>query len=252
MKGFSVNRPESSRQSIWKQLLSPFLQSGSNHDRRFWSGRIDVATPTSLVGWAFHRLLFPVEVRLLLGPHLITKATVNLPRPDVELGLGVNGSFGFLLEIPGDLPLIDFVGSPTVLAVALDADSGVASSYQLVDQMHNRQLELCLSPKFRGLRGHFDGLTACNSSLSGWALRSRVNSQPVEVYLNGLSATPIPLLCNQLRPDLELLGLHGVCGFTFPLDQLPPTQTPIAGEVWVSFDDAGMLRLPQVRPWFLP
>lgn len=252
MKGFSVNHPESSRQSFWKKLLSPLLRSGSNHDRRFWSGKIDVVTPTSLAGWAFHRLLLPVEVRLLLGPHLIAKAPVNLPRPDVELGLGINGSFGFLLEIPGDLPLIDFVGSPTVLAVALEEDSGVVSSYQLVDQTQNRQLQLCLSPKFRGLRGHFDGLTACNSALSGWAFRTRVNSQPVEVYLNGLSATPIPLLCNQPRPDLELLGLHGVCGFTFSLDQLPPAQTPITGEVWVSFDDAGMLRLPQDRPCLLP
>jgi hypothetical protein len=252
MKGFLVNHPESSRQSFWKQLLFPLLQGRSSCDRRFWNGRIDVATPTSLSGWVFHRLSSSVEVRLLLGPHLISRAPVNLPRPDVEVGLGVNGSFGFLLEIPGDLPLIDSMGSPTVLAVALDADSRVVSSYHLVNQVQNCQLQLCLSPKFRGLRGHFDGLTACNSALSGWAFRSRMNSQPVEVYLNGLSATPIPVLCNHLRPDLELLGWHGVCGFTFPLDQLPTAPTPIAGEVWVSFDDAGMLRLPQDRPCPLP
>ncbi len=252
MKGFSANHPESSHQSFWKQLLFPLLQDSSSHDRRFWNGRIDVATPTSLSGWVFHRLSSSVEVRLLLGPHLISRAPVNLPRPDVEVGLGVNGSFGFLLEIPGNLPLIDFVGSPTVLAVALDSDSRVVSSYQLLDQMQNRQLQLCLSPKFRGLRGHFDGLTARNSALSGWAFRARVNSQPVEVYLNGLSAAPIPLMCNHFRPDLELLGSQGVCGFTFPLDQLSLAPTPTTGEVWVSFDNAGKLRLPQDRPCLLP
>lgn len=252
MKRFSVNDADSSRQPFWRQLQFRLSQSRRSHDRRFWDGRIDVVAPSFVSGWAFHRLSSLVEVRLLLGSHLIGKASVNLPRPDVELDLGVNGDFGYLLEIPDDLPLVDFVGAPTVLAVALDADLRVVSSYRLVDHTSSSQLRLLLSPKYRGLRGHFDGLTACNSALSGWAFCTRVNSRPVQVFLNGMSATPIPLLCNHLRPDLELLGLHGGCGFTFPLDHLLPTPKPLAGEVWVSFDDAGILRLPQDRPCFLP
>ena len=124
-----------------------------------FQGGIDRLLPGKLMGWvmaADPQVLF-YEVRLLVGPHLIARAEINQPRPDVCEQLGRQGNPGFVLPVPAELPALDW--STPVRVVAVSAD-GIAQAELLLMQKKAKtaeRLRALLQSDCRGMDGHVDG-----------------------------------------------------------------------------------------------
>jgi len=211
-------------------------------------GSIDTISPTLITGWIFHPDIPFCEVRLVSGSQLIASAPIDGNRPDVAVHVGRSGNFGFSLNIPDSHPIP--AASDTVSLLAITADGQVSCPVTLRGAdapTTEERLRTALSATFRGLIGHFDGLSPNGGHLQGWCY-SRLGG-PVTIWLQAQGLPPRPLACGDYRPDLVTEGHPEESGFTFPLDAWPEA----AGhEVWVSFDEKGDLRLPQVSPVRLP
>lgn len=213
-------------------------------------GGLESVSPSAISGWVHHPQHVLVEVRLLIGPHLIAQAPIGEPRPDVAKHLGLDGSVGFRLTIPeAPFPLPD---SETPRIIALTADGSARFDLSMItqDQQTTTLLQLALRQELRGLQGHLDGLTPDGMTLHGWCMR-RGSTTPVRVWLHSEGAEPLELLCDRFRPGMSDQGLPDRSGFLLALEDWPE----LAGRsVWVSFDPEGQLPLPTncVLPLCLP
>ena len=97
------------------------------HKGAAFQGGIDRLLPGRLMGWVIAADPYApfYEVRLLVGPHLIARVEINQPRPDVCEQLGREGTPGFDLPVPVDLPPIDWELPVRVVAVSGDGGSVV-------------------------------------------------------------------------------------------------------------------------------
>ena len=208
-----------------------------------YAGGIDTITPGLIGGWV-HCSEAPLsEVRLLVGPNLLAQAMINQPRQDVCQTLGIQGAFGFLLELSGDLPAVVFEEAPRVLALSVDGAISVELAYQPQPASTVERLQQVLAPQVRGALGHFDGLSPDGYVLHGWAYRRGQRSdQPIEVWLQAADQPPVALRCDRYRPGMAAQGYPEQCGFEIELQQLPPAWAGL--EVQVFFDAAGQSPLP--------
>ena len=148
----------------WLGLKKPKLEANLQ-------GGLELISPTLIAGWVFHPSAKFSEVRLVMGPHLIAQALINHSRPDVEDALGIRATLGFELEIPADLPLITLGYEPAFLALTADGSQRVTLSLLDHPKSTTDRLRLALDPKFRGLKGHFDGLNSDRTAFIGWCYR---------------------------------------------------------------------------------
>jgi len=93
-------------------------------------GGIEHLLPGRISGWVigasgpFH------EVRLLVGAHLIARAEIDQSRPDVCEVLGREGTPGFSMTLPAELPPLDW--SKPTRVIALSADGSQQTELQLI------------------------------------------------------------------------------------------------------------------------
>jgi hypothetical protein len=206
-------------------------------------GGIDTITPGHIGGWVYSDDALLTEVRLLVGPNLLAQASINQHRRDVCQKLGVEGVFGFNLELSGDLPAVAFEDAPRVLALSVDGGASVDLFYQPEPTKTVEQLRQALAPQVRGSIGHFDGLSPDGDALLGWGYRRGQGSgQPIVVWLQTEGQPPVELLCDRYRPGMSAQGHPEQCGFEIELHQLPPSWA--GQEVQVFFDFGGVMSLP--------
>lgn len=215
-------------------------------------GGLDLISPTAISGWAYHPEHRLAVVRVGIGKHLIAQSPIDQARPDVEDALGVGGNFGFTLRIPPDLPFLYFCDEPVVQAVSDDGSFRPVLRLQKTKSDTDRQLQRAMSVEYRGLEGHFDGLTGDSKALHGWCVYLRNILIAPRVFMQISNAEPTALLCDRERPGHDLVGLPPRCAFYFPLTDDLPVQRNAGSEVWFSYDPDGLLRLPQLHPCFLP
>jgi len=210
-------------------------------------GGIEHLLPGRITGWAMAKGSELQEVRLLVGSHLIARAEINQPRPDVCDQLGMQGQPGFSLTLPAELPPLDW--NQPVRLLALTADATNQAELQLIGQKKQTadRLRALFQSEQLGLEGHFDGLQ--QGVLQGWAAR-RGQRQPAQIWLQAEGLPPQPLPCDQWRGGMEALGLSNQCGFRLNPGQLPGGWS--GRRVWCSFDPGGQLRLPQVEEVLVP
>ncbi|MCP9835103.1 hypothetical protein [Cyanobium sp. Aljojuca 7A6] len=178
-----------------------------------------------------------------MGPNLLAQALINQPRQDACQRLGIQGAFGFQLEICGDLPAVAFAEAPRVLALSVDGGTSVELAYQPQPASTVERLQQVLAPEVRGAVGHFDGLSPEGDALHGWAYRRGQRSgQPIEVWLHAAGQPPVKLRCDRYRPGMADQGYPEQCGFEIELHQLPPAWA--GQEVQVCFDAGGKILLP--------
>ncbi|MFZ0408007.1 MAG: phytanoyl-CoA dioxygenase family protein [Cyanobium sp.] len=211
-------------------------------------GMVDVITPSQVLGWVHHRALQLIEVRLVLGAQLIAMAPIDLDRPDVAERLGRSGRFGFQLEIPDSHP--DPAPGESLRLLAMTADRAFCFPLVLANDagpLTAERLRAALAPELRGMRGHFDGLSADGLELRGWCY-SR-SSGPATVWLQVEGLPPRAVSCNLPRPGMAAQGHAEICGFVLPLHLWPEA----AGrQIWASFDALGALWLPPLTSVLLP
>jgi hypothetical protein len=212
-----------------------------------YSGGIEHLLPGQISGWIVAKGVPFQEVRLLVGPHLIARAEINQPRPDVCESLGWQGSPGFCLGLPAQLPPLDWQPSPRLLALTADGSQQMELRLMARPEQTTELLKTLLQSELLGLEGHFDGLLL--GSLRGWAGR-RGQRQPVQIWLQGPGQPPWPLPCNQWRDGMQAMGLPERCGFSIDPSALPTGWEGL--EVWCSFDEQGQFRLPQLETVMLP
>jgi len=214
-----------------------------------WSGGIEHLLPGQISGWVVAKGVALQEVRLLVGPHLIARAEINQARPDVCEKLGWQGTPGFSLVLPAELPPIDWQPTPRLLALSADGSQQVEVELGLISQPKQtaRLLKELLQSDLLGLQGHVDGLL--QGALRGWAGRHGVG-MPAHIWLQGAGQEPWRLNCDQWRDGMQAVGLPERSGFHLDPQALPPGWAGL--EVWCSFDPQGLFRLPQQERVELP
>ena len=232
---------------VWKRWFAG-LRTDGDEAAKALQGGIELITPSLIAGWAFHPSCTLSDVRLVAGPHLLAQARFNHHRPDVEDHLQQQGSFGFELEIPADLPLLQIEATPVLLALSVDGSQRFPLSFLGARSSTNDRLTLALQPEFRGLRGHFDGLSPDGRQIHGWCYKVG-GRKPARVWLHANDLPPRELICQEQRPGMGNQGHDEICGFSLAVSDWPEA----AGcRLWASFDPEGVLRLPQPTPVELP
>lgn len=235
-----------------RPLSSPrwFKRPGLWHrpPARTLKGNLELITPSLLTGWAYHPEVPLSEVRLVCGLQLVAMATISGDRPDVASALGEDGCFGFQLDIPELLPILNEADSLQVWALPADCSSRHLLTLPGASAAEtDLRLRAALAPERLGLRGHFDGLSADGSELSGWCYSRSLATANVWLHCPGLP--PRSLSCSLPRPGMASQGHVENCGFSLLLSEWPEA----AGrEVWACFDEAGELRLPPLVRLVLP
>jgi hypothetical protein len=212
-----------------------------------WSGGIEHLLPGQISGWVVAKGVPLQEVRLLVGPHLIARAEINQARPDVCESLGWQGTPGFSLKLPAELPPVDWQPAPRLLAISADGSQQVELGLIGQPKQTASLLKTLLQSDLLGLEGHVDGLL--QGSLRGWAGR-RGQGRPAEIWLQAAGQEPWCLLCDQRRDGLQAMGLPERSGFHLDPKALPTGWGGL--EVWCSFDPQGQFRLPQQERVVLP
>lgn len=212
-----------------------------------YKGGIDTLQPGSLSGWVVAPGVPLHELRLLVGPHLIAKAEINQPRPDVCETLGWQGLPGFRLELPSELPLVSWQEPPRVVAFSADASQQVELGLIGRRQQTAAVLKGLLQSDLLGLVGHCDGLVM--GSIRGWAGR-RGQQEPAQIWLQANGEQPIPVTCHDHRDGMQAMNLPSQSGFAVDPLTLPDHWAGL--EVWCSFDRDNQFRLPQQEPLVLP
>ena len=205
-----------------------------------WSGGIEHLLPGMISGWVVAKDVPLQDVRLLVGPHLIARAEINQSRPDVCQSLGWQGTPGFSLLLPAELPPVDWRPAPRLLALSADGSQQVELTLRSQPEQTAVLLKTLLQSELLGLEGHVDGLL--QGALRGWAGR-RGQGQPAQIWLQAAGQEPWPLSCDQWRDGLQAMGLPERSGFNLNPQALPPSWGGL--EVWCSFDQQGQFRLPQ-------
>jgi len=225
-----------------KRYLGLKREGGSGHQ-----GGIEHLLPGRISGWVFGADDPFHEVRLLVGAHLIARAEVVQSRPDVCAQLGREGTPGFALLLPGELPPLDWSQAPRLLALSADGRrqaelqvfGGSADTAEAIRQL--------LQSEALGLDGHCDGLV--QGQLQGWAAR-RNQTKPAQIWLQAEAQEPIAVACDQWRDGMGSLGIPDRSGFQLNLRSLPAAWSGM--KLWCSFDREGLFRLPQAEAVVVP
>lgn len=215
-------------------------------------GGVDLITPSIISGWAWHPEFKLYDVRLLSGTNLIATAMLDIHREDVEERVGDKGSHAFNLRIPADIPPVDASTELQLVALTVDSSRRFPLSCMKDKTLTQALLKAALNPMYLGMQGHFDGLTSDGLNASGWCFQSLRPHEICTVYLQIEGIEPIPIRCEHCRPGFAGLGYPEYCGFAFRLDDLSATSEVGGKSITVSFDEKGLLPLPQSAPCLVP
>ena len=228
--------------------LKRFLGLRGQNERKIpFQGGVDTLQPGQMSGWVVAQDVPFHEVRLLVGPHLIARGEINQTRQDVCDTLGCQGLPGFSVELPSELPLVNWQGSPRVIALSADGSQQVELGLMGRSQQTAEVLKALLQSDLLGLVGHCDGLA--NGSIWGWACR-RGQQRAAQIWLQAAGKEPVPVPCHLHRDGLQAINLPSHSGFVVYTTALP--QDWAGEEVWFSFDQQGQFRLPQQERVVLP
>ena len=147
---------------------------------------------------------------------------------------------GFELVIPVDFPIIRMTHRPGILAVA-EGERTYDLYCRSSQSIASRLLVKAINPSFRGMNGHFDGLSAGGNDLTGWAYQRHRHSCSIWLQCEGLSARRVPW--ELYRQDRLDAGILPHCGFCFSLHEWPEVR---GRQVYASFDREGDLLLPSL------
>lgn len=212
-------------------------------------GGVESITPGCLVGWVALPDQPLCEVRLLVGPHLISRAPVDQPRADVCDATGISGNLGFALPVPADLPPLDWdLFTPSLIAMSADGLIQVELSSITKPKSTSDKLKSLLQSNIKGLEGHCDGLQD-DGFVHGWAA-ARGQTQSATIWLQCDGMDSLSVICNEDRGGFESQGLPRSSGFVVDLESLPDSYA--GKEIWFTFDEACEWRLPQSTAIFVP
>jgi hypothetical protein len=236
------------------KLLQPrnwFARHDSSQGREVIAklkGNLELISPSLVSGWVYHPNILLSDVRLVCGAQLLGSALIDVDRSDVCAALGVNGTFGFRLVIPDSHPEPQPEESIQILAFSADGLSRLPLKLSgLSAELTESRLRLSLASKYRGLRGHFDGLSKSGNELIGWCYNPSLLSADVWIHAEGLK--PRKVSCSCYRPGLAEQVNHDKCGFVLPLSEWPEA---FGRRIWASFDEEGLLQLPPIVAQRLP
>jgi len=212
-----------------------------------FKGGIDTLQPGRFSGWVVAPDVPLHELRLLVGPHLIAKAEINQPRMDVCETLGWQGLPGFSVELPSDLPIVNWQDQPRVIALSADGSQVVELGLIGRREATADVFRALLQSDLLGMVGHCDGMVM--GAIRGWAGR-RGQQRPAQIWLQGNDKEPIAVACHEHRDGMQALQLPSQCGFVVDPWSLPHDWAGL--DVWCSFDREGQFRLPQQAQTTLP
>ena len=205
-------------------------------------GGVEILMPDKLLGWVASKDGNLDEIRLYLGEHLIAKSPINIKRTDVNKTLKLDQDLGFIIKFPEIIPkdLRDL--EPKLIAISYSGNktfelSSINSSLNLKIGIKN-----LFASNLLGAKGHFDGLV--NKKLTGWAGQPN-NVDDLFIWMQCKGLTPIKIICDTFRNDLDKEGINSESGFAIDINRL--SKHYIGKEIYFSFDENGLIRLPQIN-----
>lgn len=239
--------------ALKKWITKASLVNSNESLQKELAGGIDLVTPSMINGWAWHPKHSLFDVRLLAGGKLLSAARIDVPRKDVEEKIGAKGDFGFSLKLPVNEEIGDLSGDLQLLALTSDGSFRFPLLCMRDKGSTQSLLKTALDSTYLGMQGNFDGPTADGGlTLSGWCFQSLKPSKVCTVYLHVEGMTPTPLTCDQQRPGFAQLGFPEHCGFSFRLHELIGSGDFTGKRLRVTFDQSGLLELPEASQSFVP
>lgn len=207
-----------------------------------YEGGIDHIMPGRIIGWVHSKNIVISEVRLVIGPHLISKASINIERKDVQKIFNIKQKSGFELNIPSEIPPLNEYKEIKIIAVNADCSKKIIlqslnKDFSLKDNLKN----LFANPDLLGAIGHLDGVRN-DEYIGGWCAAKNQIEEKI-VWLRCESFRPIKLICDKERDDIAINGIKNNSGFKIFLDDLPYEWN--GKEIWASFDEEGVYPLPK-------
>ena len=206
-----------------------------------YEGCVEHILPDRIIGWVSSKQIKIKEIKLLIGPHIIAKASVNLARKDVCKALNINENPGFVLRLPNNIPPLNKNLKIRLIATANQSDIALNSIQFNRPIADKKLLENILKSNILGIDGHFDGIND-EKILCGWSAKKDFPDNKVSVWLNTKGLQPIELICNHYRGDKKE---KNYCGFQIAIEKLPAQW--IGRKVYCSFDKEGKFKLPQTK-----
>jgi hypothetical protein len=228
------------------QFIKHALRRNRNFKKNYHGG-IEHLMPGKITGWAISKMEPFHEVRLLAGPHLISRTDIDQPREDVINKYNYIGNPGFSLALPHQLPDVDW--NQPIRLIALSIDGNYNSELYILNhpQKTRTQLQSLLQSESLGMDGHFDGII--QGALQGWAAR-KDQHKPSIIWLHCEGHESIPVICDQIREGMKSYGLPSQCGFRVRLEDIPANWKGLSVKCY--FDRKGLFSLPQNEPVFMP
>lgn len=243
----------SMKSALKKWITKASLANSNESLPKGLAGGIDLVTPSMVNGWVWHPQCSLYDVRLLSGGKLLSTTKIDIHRNDVEEKVGARGNFGFSLKLPVNTEIGDLSGDLQLLALTSDGSSRFPLSCMKDKGSTQSLLKTALDPMYLGMEGNFDGPTTDGGlTVTGWCFQSLKPSIVCTVYLQVEGMTPIPLTCNQQRPGFSQLGFPEHCGFSFRLPDLMGSGEFTGKRLRVTFDQSGLLELPEASQSFVP
>ena len=240
--------------NVIKRLIEAASSAGpsAKHLKSLLRGGIDLVTPSMINGWAWHPEYKLSDVRLLAGSSLLAAAAVDVHRSDVEEKVGAKGNYGFSLKLPVSLPSVDLDQSLQLVVVTADGSTRFPLACMKDKGATLTLLRTALDPKYFGMEGNFDGFANDGMVVTGWCFQSLLPANACTVFIQVEGMNPVAVRCDQYRPGFSALGYPESCGFMFHLADLRSLSGFGGRRLAVTFDQSGLLPLPEASPCFLP
>jgi hypothetical protein len=243
----------SMKSALKKWITKASLSHSSESSQKGLAGGIDLVTPSMINGWVWHPQYSLYDVRLLAADKLLAATKVDVHRSDVEEKVGAKGDFGFSLKLPVNADVGGLSGDLQLLALTSDGSLRFPLSCMKDKGSTQSALKTALDPMYLGMQGNFDGPTADGGlTVTGWCFQSLKPSKVCTVFLQVGGMAPTPLTCNQQRPGFAQLGFPEHCGFSFRLHELMGSGDFTGKRLRVTFDQSGLLELPEASQSFVP
>ena len=212
-----------------------------NFKEEKFKGGIDYITPSYISGWLFRLNSKAVhDIFLISGNDLLSVGRVNIIRNDVSELFNLNFSCGFHLLFPEELPPLNSINNPRVIAIDIkDSVFFTLKLFRSSRSTFNNLSSILGNKELYGYDGLVEGVN--NGNIIGWVGKRYLTTNPI-IWIQSKSNNPQKILCSHLIDSSSGPSYIKRYGFNFNLNTYSlNSRKQIIG---LSFDKEGEFMIP--------
>ena len=181
----------------------------------------------------------------MYGKHKISKAFINEKRLDVSNKLAIPDKYlGFTLSLPSEVPIFKEKQNFSIFARKTNSNTTININNIKSNGSLNEKINYLFDHDYLlGLEGHIDGLLE-DDCIHGWCSNKKEKKSQT-IWMSIEDEKPIPIVCDQYRIDLEVMGVDCNSGFILHKKDIP--KSFINKKITFSFDKKGIFKVPQAN-----